>query len=59
MYPKQKTYRADAFWSEGDCKVLAVIEAKDEALRYKRMQAEFFNATGRMISCEIIKYKMS
>ncbi|KAK6062333.1 hypothetical protein SCUP234_07241 [Seiridium cupressi] len=58
IYPNQKTYEPDRFWSEGDCRVLAVIEAKDEALKYKRMQAEFFNATGRMISAEIIQYKM-
>lgn len=58
LYPKQKTYKPDRHWTEGDCKVLAVIEAKDEALKYKRMQADFFNATGRMISEEIIKHKM-
>lgn len=58
MYPDQKLYEADKCWTEGDCKVLAVIEAKDEALKYKRMQADFFNATGRMISEEVIKYKM-
>lgn len=58
LYPKQKTYKPDRHWTEGDCKVLAVIEAKDEALKYKRMQADFFNATGRMVSEEIIKHKM-
>ncbi|KAK6216235.1 hypothetical protein LQW54_003809 [Pestalotiopsis sp. IQ-011] len=58
LYPKQKTYEPDRHWTEGDCKVLAVIEAKDEALKYKRMQADFFNATGRMVSEEIIKHKM-
>jgi hypothetical protein len=58
MYPAQKMYKSDKFWSEDDCKVLAVIEAKDKALKYKRIQAEFFNATGRMISDEVIKFKM-
>ncbi|KAF2998401.1 hypothetical protein E8E14_003842 [Neopestalotiopsis sp. 37M] len=58
LYPDQKTYAADSHWTEGDCKVLAVIEAKDEALKFKRIQAGFFNATGRMISDEIIKFKL-
>ncbi|ETS80116.1 hypothetical protein PFICI_07645 [Pestalotiopsis fici W106-1] len=58
LYPEQKTYSPDRHWTEGDCKVLAVIEAKDEALKFKRMQADFFNATGRMVSEEVIKYKM-
>lgn len=58
LYPDQKTYAADSHWTEGDCKVLAVIEAKDEALKFKRIQADFFNATGRMISDEIIKFKL-
>lgn len=58
LYPAQKTYQADKFWSKADCKTLAVIEAKDEALKFKRMQAEFFNATGRMLAEDIIKHKM-
>ncbi|KAI1853418.1 hypothetical protein JX265_012709 [Neoarthrinium moseri] len=58
LYPDQKTYMPDKFWTANDCKTLAVIEAKYEALKHKHIQAEFFNATGRMISTEIIKHKL-
>ncbi|KAI0122960.1 hypothetical protein BJ170DRAFT_119409 [Xylariales sp. AK1849] len=58
LYPNHKTYEPDDFWSEDDCKILAIIEAKQQELKWKYIQAEFFNATGRMVASELIKHKL-
>lgn len=58
LYQPRRTYAPDAAWSADDCRVLAVVEARYEALRYHHVQAEFFNATGRMVDVELIRHKL-
>ncbi|KAI0810646.1 hypothetical protein GGR55DRAFT_118593 [Xylaria sp. FL0064] len=57
MYPDQKVLRADRFYSESDCRVLAGIEARYRANKWLHIQADFCNATGRMVAAEILKAK--
>ncbi|KAK5630804.1 hypothetical protein RRF57_006519 [Xylaria bambusicola] len=57
MYPDQKTLKPDRFYSESDCRVLAGLEARYRANKWKHIQAEFCNVTGRMVEAEILKAK--
>ncbi|KAI1351762.1 hypothetical protein F5Y01DRAFT_324835 [Xylaria sp. FL0043] len=57
MYPDQKVLRADRFYSEIDCRMLAGIEARYRANKWLHIQADFCNATGRMVAAEILKAK--
>ena len=59
MFPPRRCFVPDSAWSPADCWILAVIEAKYDALRYKQYQADFFNATGRMVPADIIRGKMA
>ncbi|KAH8664064.1 hypothetical protein BX600DRAFT_436632 [Xylariales sp. PMI_506] len=59
LYPATRTYKSDRYWSKDDCEILSAIEAKHEALKWKYIQAEFFNATGRMVASELIKHKLA
>lgn len=58
-FPPRRGFVPDAAWSAADCRILAVIESKYDALRYKQYQADFFNATGRMVSADLIRAKMA
>ncbi|KAI0514425.1 hypothetical protein F5B22DRAFT_647737 [Xylaria bambusicola] len=57
MYPDQKTLKPDRFYSESDCRVLAGLEARYRANKWLHIQADFCNATGRMVEAEILKAK--
>ncbi|KAI0157232.1 hypothetical protein GGR57DRAFT_60558 [Xylariaceae sp. FL1272] len=57
MYPDQKRLRPDQFYSESDCRVLAGLEARYRANKWLHIQADFYNATGRMVEGEILKAK--
>ncbi|KAI8951321.1 hypothetical protein F4801DRAFT_294248 [Xylaria longipes] len=57
LYPDQKVLRADRFYSESDCRVLAGLEARYRANKWLYIQADFCNATGRMVQAEILKAK--
>ncbi|KAJ8127809.1 hypothetical protein O1611_g5827 [Lasiodiplodia mahajangana] len=57
MYPDQKIIRPDRFYSESDCRVLAGVEAHYRTNKWLYIQADFCNATGRMIEAEILKAK--
>ncbi|KAI1753479.1 hypothetical protein F4782DRAFT_496484 [Xylaria castorea] len=57
MYPDQKVLRPDRFYSESDCRVLAGLEARYRANKWLYIQADFCNATGRMVEAEILKTK--
>ncbi|KAJ2989258.1 hypothetical protein NUW58_g3563 [Xylaria curta] len=57
MYPDQKVLRPDRFYSESDCHVLAGLEARYRANKWLYIQADFCNATGRMVDAEILKAK--
>lgn len=57
MYPDQKVLRPDRFYSESDCRVLAGLEARYRANKWLYIQADFCNATGRMVEAEILKAK--
>lgn len=57
MYPDQKVLRPDRFYSESDCRVLSSLEARYRANKWLHIQADFCNATGRMVAAEILKAK--
>ncbi|KAI0426161.1 hypothetical protein F5Y09DRAFT_345948 [Xylaria sp. FL1042] len=57
MYPDQKVLRPDRFYSESDCRVLAGLEARYRANKWLYIQADFCNATGRMVDGKILKAK--
>ena len=58
QFPPRRGFAADSAWSAQDCRILAVIEAKYDALRYQQYQSDFFNATGRMVPAYLIRAKM-
>ncbi|KAH8891365.1 hypothetical protein GQ53DRAFT_866251 [Thozetella sp. PMI_491] len=49
----------DRNFSERDCEMLALLVAKTKAERWYELQAAFFNLTGRMVSVDVLKHKMS
>lgn len=57
MYPDQKALRPDRFYSESDCRVLAGLEARYRANKWLYIQADFCNATGRMVEAELLRAK--
>ncbi|GAP89117.2 hypothetical protein SAMD00023353_0902270 [Rosellinia necatrix] len=57
LYPDQKALRPDLFYSERDCRVLAGLEARYRANKWLSIQADFCNATGRMVHANILQTK--
>ncbi|KAI8625336.1 hypothetical protein F5Y19DRAFT_489657 [Xylariaceae sp. FL1651] len=57
LYPNQKVLRPDRFYSESDCRVLAGLEARYRANKWLHIQADFCNATGRMVEAELLQAK--
>jgi hypothetical protein len=49
--------KPNAAWSQADCEVLEMLEARYTQHKWYHMQAEFYNWTGRMISAEVIQAK--
>jgi hypothetical protein len=48
---------ADDKFDEDDCILMALADARRKGDRWKQMQADFANLTGRMVPVEILKYK--
>lgn len=48
---------ADDKFDEDDCILMAVADARRKGDRWKQMQADFANLTGRMVPTEVLKYK--
>lgn len=47
----------DDKFDEDDCILMAVADARRKGDRWKQMQADFANLTGRMVPVEVLKYK--
>ena len=45
-------------FSPMDCKILGLVDSKHKVDRWLELQSGFFNATGRMVSLDVLKYKM-
>ncbi|TLS29440.1 hypothetical protein PpBr36_01565 [Pyricularia pennisetigena] len=45
-------------WTAEDCAVLGTLERKRRVERWLNLQANFYNATGRMVSIELLKDKV-
>ncbi|TLD27307.1 hypothetical protein PspLS_05316 [Pyricularia sp. CBS 133598] len=45
-------------WTAEDCAVLGTLERKRRVERWLDLQANFYNATGRMVSIEVLKDKV-
>ncbi|KKY30565.1 hypothetical protein UCDDA912_g09490 [Diaporthe ampelina] len=48
----------DDKFDEDDCILMALVEARRKGNRWKQMQADFANLTGRMVPVEVLKYKL-
>lgn len=48
---------ADDKFDDDDCILMAVADARRKGDRWKQMQADFVNLTGRMVPTEVLKYK--
>ncbi|KAI0120136.1 hypothetical protein GGR51DRAFT_554170 [Nemania sp. FL0031] len=59
MFPDQKVLRPDRFYSESDCRVLAGLEARYRANKWLHIQADFCNATGRMVEAWVLEAKFN
>lgn len=55
MYPAEIHPQPDAYLSQRDCDLLATIDSKYKRSRWLEMQANFYNATGRMVPLEAIR----
>lgn len=49
---------ADDKFDEDDCVLMALADARRKGDRWKQMQADFANLTGRMVPVEVLKYKL-
>lgn len=49
--------QADDKFDEDDCILMAVSDARRKGGRWKQMQADFANLTGRMVPVEVLQYK--
>ena len=58
QYPDRLKITPDRAFSADDCAILANLEARQHALRYHHLQADFCNATGRMLPLDFIKAKV-
>ncbi|POS77729.1 hypothetical protein DHEL01_v203867 [Diaporthe helianthi] len=49
---------ADDKFDEDDCILMALADARRKGDRWKQMQADFANLTGRMVPVDVLKYKL-
>lgn len=49
--------REDAFWSANDCELLETLEGSYRNYKWLKVQAAFYNWTGRMVDAELIEKK--
>lgn len=57
LYPSTIFPEPDEYFTQRDCDVLAAIDSKYKQGKFLEMQANFCNATGRMIPLGVIKDK--
>jgi hypothetical protein len=57
LYPPYLSIEADDHFTRRDCEVLATIDSKMKRGRWLEMQANFFNATGRMVPISVFRDK--
>ncbi|KAM0670471.1 hypothetical protein ACQRIU_000866 [Beauveria bassiana] len=57
LYPASIRIEPDAYFSQGDCRVLEMIDARYGSMRWLETQARFYNETGRMVPLEVIRRK--
>ncbi|KAL7625783.1 hypothetical protein AAE478_005006 [Parahypoxylon ruwenzoriense] len=57
MNQERKRLRPDGLWSEEDCRILSILEARYNADKWLHIQAEFANLTGRMVDAQLLQYK--
>lgn len=50
--------KADANWTEVDCAILEMLEARYREQKWLSLQASFYNLTGRMVVAEMIERKL-
>lgn len=57
LYPASIRVEPDAHFSQSDCLVLEMIDARYQSMRWQEAQARFYNETGRMAPLEVIRRK--
>ncbi|TQW11211.1 hypothetical protein IF2G_02153 [Cordyceps javanica] len=57
LYPASIRIEPDAHFSQSDCHVLGMIDARYQRMRWLETQARFYNETGRMVPLEVIRRK--
>lgn len=55
LYPNVIDPEPDDFFGEHDCAVLAAMDSEYKRSRYLEMQANFYNATGRLVPLHMIR----
>ncbi|KAI9158799.1 hypothetical protein HJFPF1_06797 [Paramyrothecium foliicola] len=55
LYPSSVRPRPDDYFDEADCAVLAAVHGRHTHARWLEMQANFYNATGRMVPLDVIR----
>ena len=55
QYPDRLKIKPDKAFSADDCAILANLEARQHALKYHYLQADFCNATGRMLPLALLR----
>ncbi|OAQ96289.1 hypothetical protein LLEC1_00144 [Akanthomyces lecanii] len=57
LYPTFTRIEPDARFSQSDCLILEMIDARYRSMRWQETQACFYNETGRMVPLEVIRSK--
>ncbi|KAM3516029.1 hypothetical protein MY11210_000311 [Beauveria gryllotalpidicola] len=57
LYPASIRVQPDAHFSQSDCRVLEMIDARYGSMRWLEAQARFYNETGRMVPLDVIRRK--
>ncbi|KAM3429541.1 hypothetical protein MY4824_008195 [Beauveria thailandica] len=57
LYPASVRIEPDAHFSQSDCRVLEMIDARHGSVRWLEAQARFYNETGRMVPLDVIRRK--
>ena len=55
MYPDKLKIKPNRAFDADDCALIANLEARQHALKYHYLQAEFCNVTGRMVPLEALR----
>lgn len=57
LYPPYLSLKDDAHFTKRDCEVLATVDSKMKRGKWLEMQANFFNATGKMVPISVFRDK--